>query len=59
MYSTSSKDEVVIKLIGRLSLEFPELNQLKVREIAEEVLYKYNILPKETALVASDIEEKI
>jgi integrase/recombinase XerD len=59
MYSASSKDEVVIKLVGKLTLEFPEIDQLKVRAITEEVLYKYDILPQETSLVASDIEEKI
>ncbi|HCL4549727.1 integrase [Clostridium botulinum] len=59
MYSSSAKDEVVIKLVGKLSLEFPDIDQLKVRSIAEEILYKYSILPEETALVASDIEEKI
>lgn len=59
MYSTNSKNEAIIRLVGRLSLEFPELNQLKVRNIIEEVLYKYDILPQETALVSSDIEEKI
>lgn len=59
MCNTSSKEEVVIKLVGKLSLEFPEIDQLKVRSIAEEVLYKYHVLPQETALVASDIEEKI
>ncbi|MBY6900404.1 site-specific tyrosine recombinase/integron integrase [Clostridium botulinum] len=59
MYSSSSKEEVVIKLVGKLSLEFPDIDQLKVRSIAEEVLYKYSILPEETALVSSDIEEKL
>ncbi len=59
MYSTNSKDEVVIKLVGRISLEFPEVDQLKVREIAEEVLYKYDVFPQETGLVASDVEEKL
>lgn len=59
MYSTTSKDEVIIKLVGKLSLEFPELNQLKVRNIVEEVLYKYEITSAETALVASDIDEKM
>lgn len=59
MYSASSKDEVVIKMVGKLSLEFPEINQLKVRELLEEVLYKYDVKPTETALVASDIEDKI
>ncbi|KEI01581.1 site-specific tyrosine recombinase/integron integrase [Clostridium botulinum] len=59
MYSTNSKDEVVIKIIGKLSLEFPELDQIKVRGLVEEVLYKYDILPQETALVVSDIEDKL
>lgn len=59
MYSASIKDEVVIKLVGKLTLEFPEIDQLKVRAITEEVLYKYDVTPQETGLVASDIEEKI
>ncbi|ACA46756.1 integrase [Clostridium botulinum] len=59
MCNTNSKDEVVIKLVGKLSLEFPEIDQLKVREIVEEVLYKYNILPQEKALMTSDVEEKL
>lgn len=59
MYSASSKDEVVIKMVGKLTLEFPEIDQLKVRAITEEVLYKYDVSPQETGLVASDIEEKI
>ena len=58
MYSTG-KEEVIVRLVGKLTLEFPDINQFKVREIAEEVLYKYNIEPTETALVASDIDEKI
>lgn len=59
MYSSNCKDEVVIKLVGKLSLEFPNIDQLKVRSIVEEVLYKYDVLTQETSLVASDIEEKI
>ncbi|NHL36648.1 integrase, partial [Clostridium botulinum] len=59
MYSTSAKNEVVIKLVGKLSMEFEGIDQLKVRSIVEEVLYKYSILPEETGLVASDIEEKL
>ncbi len=55
----TSKEEVVIKLVGKLSLEFPEIDQRKVRTIAEEVLYKYRVLPEETGLVTSDIEEKL
>lgn len=59
MYSASTKDEVVIKLVGKLSMEFPELDQLKIRNIAEEVLYKYDVAPTETALVVSDVEERL
>lgn len=59
MYSTSAKNEVVIKLVGKLSMEFEGIDQLKVRSIVEEVLYKYSILPEETGLMASDIEEKL
>ncbi|MGO5074337.1 site-specific tyrosine recombinase/integron integrase [Clostridium sporogenes] len=59
MYSSSSKEEVVIKLVGKLSLEIPDIDQLKVRNIVEEVLYRYSILPEETGLVSSDIEEKL
>ncbi|WP_061316888.1 site-specific tyrosine recombinase/integron integrase [Clostridium botulinum] len=56
---STSKDEVVIKLVGKLSLEFSNIDQLKVRQLVEEVLYKYDILPQENALMTSDIEEKI
>lgn len=59
MYSTNCKDEVVIKLLGKLTLEFPEMDQLKARNIIDEVLYRYEVTSAETALVASDIEEKI
>lgn len=58
MYS-NVKNEVVIKLIGKLTLEFPDIDQFKVREIAEEVLYKYEVTSAETSLVASDIDQKI
>ncbi|MDS1005318.1 tyrosine-type recombinase/integrase [Clostridium sporogenes] len=59
MYSSSAKNEVVIKLVGKLSMEFEGIDQLKVRSIVEEVLYKYSILPEETGLVISDMEEKL
>lgn len=55
-----SREEVIIKIVGKLSLEFPEYKkQLKIRNIIEEVLYKYDVHPQETGLVASDIQEKI
>lgn len=59
MQVDNCKDEVVIKMVAKLTDEFQEINQLKVREIVEMVLYKYNIAPQETGLVASDIEQRI
>lgn len=55
----NSNDEVIIRLIGKLTLEFPDIDQLKVRLIAEEVLYKYDVIAQETGLVASDVEDKL
>jgi len=59
MNADNTKDEVIIKLVGKLTLEFPEIDQLKVRRIAEEVLYKYEVTSIETALVTSDAPAKI
>lgn len=56
---SSAKNEVIIKLVGRLSLEFPDIDQLKIREIAEGVLYKYDVFPQETGLITTDVEEKL
>jgi len=55
----NAKNEVIIKLVGKLTLEFPEINQLKVREIAEIVLYKYEITSTETALITTDVPQKM
>ncbi|MFT5872802.1 MAG: integrase/recombinase XerD [Clostridium sp.] len=54
-----ANDEVIIRLVGKLTLEFPDIDQLKVRMIAEEVLYKYDVIPQETGLVISDVEDKL
>lgn len=54
-----ANNEVIIRLVGKLTLEFPTIDQLKVRRIAEEVLYRYDIIPQENALVASDIEDRL
>ena len=55
-----TNDEVVIRMVGKLSLEFAEMDQLKIRRIVEEVLYKYDVAPKETAITTSnDTEDKI
>lgn len=53
------KDEFIIKTIGKITLEFPEIDQRKLRSILEEALYAYNVTTKEESLIASDIEEKI
>lgn len=54
-------DEVVVKLVGRLTLDFPELElkQLALRNSIEDILYKYQVTSKETSLLASDIEDKM
>lgn len=55
-----ANDEIIIRLTGKLTMEFPDINQLKVRAIIEETLYKYDIFPQETALVTgNDTEEKL
>lgn len=53
------EDEVTIKLIGKITLEYPNIDQLKLRDIIGMVLNNYNITSKETSLIVSDIEEKI
>lgn len=54
-----ANNEVIIRLVGKLTLEFPDIDQLKVRRIAEDVLYKYDVIPQETGLVVSDVEDKL
>lgn len=57
-------DEVMVKLIGKLTTELPSLEvdlqeQLKVKKVIEEVLYNYEVTSRETALTTSDLEGKI
>ena len=54
-------EEFIVKLIGKLTLEFNYnwQEQRKINEIINLSLYEYNVLPKETALSTSDLEEKI
>lgn len=63
MYGTNCTNEAIIKIIGRVTQEFSEFEdlqkQIKLRNTLEESLYKYDIITKETSLIASDIEEKI
>jgi len=54
-----ANDEVIIRMVGKLTLEFPDIDQLKVRGIIEEVLYKYDVVPQETGLIVSDVEDKL
>lgn len=56
-------DELSVILLGRLTVELPELEvnlqkQLSIKRIIDEVLYKYEVTTKETALITSDIEQK-
>jgi len=59
MYNKNSNNEVIIRLVGKLTLEFPAIDQLKVRDIIEETLYKYDVVTQETGLVVSDVEGKL
>lgn len=57
-------EELTIKLIGRLTLEYKQLEvnlqeQLKIKRLIEETIYGYEVTSKETALVTSDLESKI
>lgn len=54
-----ANNEVIIRMVGKLTLEFPEIDQLKVRGIVEECLYKYDIVPQELGLVVSDVEDRL
>lgn len=57
-------DEVIVKLIGRLSCKIPKMEidlpyQLDIKRVVEEVLYGYEVTSKETALITSDLDSKI
>ena len=57
-------NELLVKLLGKLTLELPQLEvdlqeQLKIKRVIEETLYEYEVTSKETALVTSDLDEKI
>ena len=53
------KDEFIIKAIGKITLEFPKIDQRKLRNILEESLYNFQVTSEEKSLVASDVEGKI
>ena len=56
---STANDTVIIKMVGKLTQEFPEIDQLKVRGIVEGCLYKYDVVPVETGLVISDVEDRL
>lgn len=63
-FKTSNADEAVIKILGKLCIAFPQLqnnlqNQIQIRNVVEEVLYDYTLAPKEKSLVTSDIKGKL
>lgn len=47
-------DEIVIRILGRTTMEMPELNQHQLRSILQEVLYDYTIEATGTALATLD-----
>lgn len=63
-FNRNCNEEVIVKIIGKLTVEMPELEvdlqkQLKIKRLVEEVIYGYEVTTKETALVASDLDGKI
>lgn len=63
MYVKNSSEEAIIKILGKVTQDIPEFSdlqkQLELKKVLDEVLYGYEVLTKETGLVASDIEEKM
>jgi integrase/recombinase XerD len=55
----NSNEEFVIRAVGKISLEYPEIDQLKLRDLMYESLYKFQVMPEEQGLVTSDVEEKM
>lgn len=62
-FKTNCNEEAVIKIIGRVTQEFGEFQdlqkQIELRKLLDEVLYRYEVVTKETSLVASDVEERM
>lgn len=52
------EEEFTVKLIGKISLEYPQINQQNLRQIIYEAINNYEITARETALVASDIPDR-
>ncbi|GLC32931.1 site-specific tyrosine recombinase/integron integrase [Clostridium omnivorum] len=58
-FRSNCNEEVIIKIIGKTSLEYPMIDQQKLREILYLSFHNYNVLPIEKSLVASDVEDRI
>ncbi len=52
-------EEIIIKIIGKTTLEYPDIDQLKLRNLLYEVFYDYETFTLQKALVASDIEDRV
>lgn len=53
-----SIESITIRLLGKLILDYPNINQNKVRLMIEEILNDYEIKERSKALVVSDIPQK-
>lgn len=55
-------DEIIIKMIGKITLQFNEFQNLeeqrKLKTVLEESLYGYDITSRSKELICSDIDEK-
>lgn len=52
-------EEAIIKIIGKTLMDQPDIDQIALRNILEEVLYDYSVQPTEKALVVqNDVREK-
>jgi len=55
---TMFEEEIAIKVIGKVTLMDPNINQLELRDILLNVLNNYEITSKEKSLVKTDLPEK-
>lgn len=51
-------EEITLKVIGKVTLLYPNINQNELRNILTEVLNNYEITAKEKGLIASDIPDR-
>lgn len=51
--------ELIVKVVGKLTLMYPSIDQLEVRDMLESTLNDYEIGCKEKSLVKTDLPERI